>query len=141
MKTAAFADTTYRDMSRRICRVCSWQNRPKVVVSVGVGQKGGQIGQRGLYNCCNSYRGKGENGNGSGLSSDDSVGLRHGDGVADAAEDVVAAVAAAGGDTVVFTAGDWVVEDDFGGDEVAFGALRQGVEGLVEVGGRGGKLV
>ena len=67
--------------------------------------------------------------------------LRDSDGVADAAEDVVAAVAAAGGDAVVFTAGDWGAKDDFGGDEVAFGALRQGVEGLAEVGGRGGKLV
>ena len=52
-----------------ICRgsACarSRQNRPKVVVSAGVGQKGGRIGQRGHYNCCNPYRGKGENGNGS----------------------------------------------------------------------------
>ena len=40
--------------------------------------------------------------------------LRHGDGMADAAEGVVAAVAAAGGDDeVVFAAGDWVVKDDF----------------------------
>ena len=45
----------------------------------------------------------------------------------DAAEGVVAAVAAAGGDTVVFTAGDWVVEDDFGGDGVTFEILRQGM--------------
>ena len=50
------------------------------------------------------------------LSSDDS-GLRHGDGMADAAEGVVAAIATAGGDDeVVFAAGDWVVKDDFGGD-------------------------
>ena len=48
------------------------------------------------------------------VSSDDSVGLRHGDGMADAAEGVVAAVAAAGGDDeVVFAAGDWAVKDDF----------------------------
>ena len=68
--------------------------------------------------------------------------LRYGDGMADAAEGVVAAVAAAGGDDeVVFAAGDWVVKDDFGGDGVAFGALRQGVEGLGEVGERGEKLV
>ena len=34
--------------------------------------------------------------------------------MADAAEGVVAAVAAAGGDDeVVFAAGDWVVKDDF----------------------------
>ena len=40
------------------------------------------------------------------LSSDDSVGLRYGDGVADATEGVVAAIAAAGGDDeVVFAAG------------------------------------
>ena len=46
--------------------------------------------------------------------------------MADAAEGVVAAVAAAGGnDEVVFAAGDWVVEDDFGGDGVAFEVLRQ----------------
>ena len=38
------------------------------------------------------------------MSSDDSVGLRHGDGVADAAEGVVAAVAAAGGDDEVVVA-------------------------------------
>ena len=44
-----------------------------------------------------------------------SGGLRHGDGVTDAAEGVVAAVAAAGGhDEVVFAAWDRVVEDDFG---------------------------
>ena len=47
-------------------------------------------------------------------------GLQHGDGVADATEGVVAAVAAArGNDEVVFAAGDWVVEDDFGGDGIA----------------------
>ena len=41
--------------------------------------------------------------------------------MADSAEGVVAAVAAAGGDDeVVFAAGDWVAKDDFGGDEVAF---------------------
>ena len=51
--------------------------------------------------------------------------LRHGVGVADAAEGVVASVAAAGGDDeVVFAAGDWVVKDDFGGDGVAFEVLR-----------------
>ena len=54
--------------------------------------------------------------------------LRGGDGVADVAEGVVAAVAAAGGDDeVVFAARDWIVEDDFGGDGVAFEVLRQGV--------------
>ena len=48
--------------------------------------------------------------------------------MADAAEGVVAAVAAAGGDDeVVFAAGDWVVKDDFGGDGVAFEVFRQGV--------------
>ena len=48
--------------------------------------------------------------------------------MADAAEGVVAAVAAAGGDDeVVFAAGNWVAKDDFGGDGVAFGVLRQGV--------------
>ena len=47
------------------------------------------------------------------LSSDDSVGLRYGDGVADATEGIVTAIAAAGGDDeVVFAAGDWVAEDD-----------------------------
>ena len=44
--------------------------------------------------------------------------------MADAAEGVVAAIAAAGGDDeVVFAAGDWVAKDDFGGDGVAFGSL------------------
>ena len=51
--------------------------------------------------------------------------LRHGDGMADAAEGVIAAVTAAGGDDkVVFAAGDWVVKDDFGGDWVAFENFR-----------------
>ena len=55
-------------------------------------------------------------------------GLRDGDGVSDATEGVVAAVAAAGGDDeVVFAAGDWVVKDDLGGDGVAFEVFRQGV--------------
>ena len=46
----------------------------------------------------------------------------------DAAEGVVAAVAAAGGDDeVVFAAGDWIAKDDFGGDVVAFEILRQGM--------------
>ena len=46
----------------------------------------------------------------------------------DAAEGVVAAIAAAGGDDkVVFAAGDWVVKDDLGGDGVAFEVFRQGV--------------
>ena len=41
-------------------------------------------------------------------------GLRHGDGVADATEGVVAAIAAAGGDDeVVFAAGYWITKDDF----------------------------
>ena len=41
------------------------------------------------------------------MSSNDSVGLRHGDGVADTVEGVVTAVATAGGDDeVVFAAGD-----------------------------------
>ena len=45
--------------------------------------------------------------------------------MADAAEGVVAAIAAAGGDDeVVFAAGDWVAKDDFGGDGVAFKDLR-----------------
>ena len=49
--------------------------------------------------------------------------------MADAAEGVVAAVAAAGGDDeVVFAAGDWVVKDDLGGDGVAFEVLRKGVK-------------
>ena len=48
------------------------------------------------------------------MSSDDSVGLRHGDGVADATEGIVAAIAAAGGDDeVVFAAWDRVAEADF----------------------------
>ena len=60
----------------------------------------------------------GETGMEAGLSSDDGVGSRHGDGVADAAEGVVAAIAAAGGDDeVVFAAGDWVAEDDFACDQ------------------------
>ena len=63
-----------------------------------------------------------------GMSSDDSVGLRYGDWMADATEGVVAADAASdGNDEVVFAAGDWVVEDDFGGDGVAFEVFRQGV--------------
>ena len=46
----------------------------------------------------------------------------------DATEGIVAAIAATGGDDeVVFAAGDWVVKDDFSGDGVAFGVLRQGV--------------
>ena len=45
--------------------------------------------------------------------------------MADAAEGVVAAVAAAGGDDkVVFAAGDWVAKDDFSGDGVAFEDFR-----------------
>ena len=45
--------------------------------------------------------------------------------MADATEGVVAAVAAAGGDDeVVFAAWDRVVEDDFGGDGVAFEDFR-----------------
>ena len=49
--------------------------------------------------------------------------------MADAAEGVVAAVAAAGGDDeVVFAAWDWVVKDDLGGDGVAFKVFRQGVK-------------
>ena len=48
--------------------------------------------------------------------------------MSDAAEGVVAAVAAAGGyDKVVFAARDRIAKDDFGGDEVAFEVLRQGV--------------
>ena len=59
------------------------------------------------------------------LSSDDSVGLRYGDGVADATEGIVTAIAAAGGDDeVVFAAWDWVAKDDFGGDGVAFEDFR-----------------
>ena len=47
--------------------------------------------------------------------------------MADAAEGVVAAVAATGGDDkVVFAAWNRIAEDDFGGDGVAFGVLRQG---------------
>ena len=57
--------------------------------------------------------------------ADSTMSLRDGDGVADAAEGVVAAIAAAGGnDEVVFAAGDWVVKDDFGGDGVAFKDFR-----------------
>ena len=45
--------------------------------------------------------------------------------MADAAEGVVADVAASGGDDeVVFAAWDWVSEDDFGGDGVAFKDFR-----------------
>ena len=51
-------------------------------------------------------------------------GLRDGDGVTDAAEGVVAA---GGDDEVVFAARDRIAKDDFGGDEVAFKVLRQGV--------------
>ena len=59
------------------------------------------------------------------MSSDDCVGLRYGDGVADAAEGVVATVAASGGnDKVVFATRDWIVKDDLGGDEIAFGDFR-----------------
>ena len=48
--------------------------------------------------------------------------------MADAAEGVVAAVAAAGGDDeVVFAAGDRIVGDDFGDDGASFEVLRQGV--------------
>ena len=41
------------------------------------------------------------------MSSDDSVGLRYGDGVADAAEGVVTAVAAAGGDELMWLTANW----------------------------------
>ena len=45
--------------------------------------------------------------------------------MAAAAEGVVAAVTAAGGDDeVVFAAWDWVAKDDFGGDGVAFEDFR-----------------
>ena len=45
--------------------------------------------------------------------------------MSDAAEGVVAAVAAAGGDDeVVFAAVDWVVKDDFGGDGIAVEDFR-----------------
>ena len=45
--------------------------------------------------------------------------------MADAAEGVVAAVAAAGGDDeVIFAAWDWVVKDAFRGDGVAFEDFR-----------------
>ena len=68
---------------------------------------------------------KGRTGIEAGMSSDDCVGLRYGDGVADAAEGVVAAVAASGGnDKVVFATWDWIVKDDLGGDEIAFGDFR-----------------
>ena len=60
-----------------------------------------------------------------GMSSDDCVGLRYGDGVADATEGIVASIATAGGnDKIVFAAGDRVVKDDLGGDEIAFGDFR-----------------
>ena len=63
---------------------------------------------------------KGRTGMEAGLSSDDSVGLRYGDGVADATEGVVAAVAAASGnDEVVFAAGD----------RVSAGAVNQACSG------------
>ena len=45
--------------------------------------------------------------------------------MADAAEGVVAVIVAAGGDNeIVFAAWDWVVEDDFGGNGVAFEDFR-----------------
>ena len=44
----------------------------------------------------------------------------------DATEGVVAAIAAAGGnDEVVFAAGDRIVKNGFGGDDVAFKDFRQ----------------
>ena len=56
---------------------------------------------------------KGRTGMEAWLSLDDS-GLRHGDGVDDATEGIVASIATAGGDDeVVFAAWDWVAEDDF----------------------------
>ena len=52
-------------------------------------------------------------------------GLRDGDGVANATEGVVAAIAATGGnDEIVFAAGDLVVKDDFGDDGSAFEDFR-----------------
>ena len=60
-----------------------------------------------------------------GMSSDDSVGLRYGDWMADATEGVVAADAASdGNDEVVFAAGDWVAKGDFGGDGGAIKDFR-----------------
>ena len=53
------------------------------------------------------------------------MGLRDGDGVADATEGIVASIATAGGnDKIVFAAGDRVVKDDFGRDGVAFKDFR-----------------
>ena len=90
---------------RRVAKLASWGITTVVIRVVAKGKAGMEVW----------------------VSSDDSVGLRHGDGMADAAEGVIASIAAAGGDDeVVFAAGDWVVEDDFGGDGVAFGVLRQG---------------
>ena len=58
-------------------------------------------------------------------SADSTMGLRDGDGVADATEGIVASIAAAGGnDEVVFAARDRVVKDDFGSDGVAFKDFR-----------------
>ena len=43
----------------------------------------------------------------------------------DSTEGIVAAIATAGGnDEVVFAAGDRIVKDDFGGDDVAFNKRR-----------------
>ena len=51
--------------------------------------------------------------------------LRDGDGMTNATESVVAAIAAAGGnDEVVFAAGDRIAKDDLGGDDVAFKDFR-----------------
>ena len=48
--------------------------------------------------------------------------------MADAAEGVVAAVAAAGGDDeVVFAVRDRIAKDDFGDDEVAFEVVQLGL--------------
>ena len=73
----------------------------------------GQLAGGGITTVVTPIAAKGRTGMEAWLSLDDS-GLRHGDGVSDATEGIVASIATAGGDDeVVFASGDWIVEDDF----------------------------
>ena len=70
---------------RRVAKLASWGITTVVIRVVAKGKAGMEVW----------------------VSSDDSVGLRHGDGVADAAEGVVAAVAATGGDELMWLTANW----------------------------------
>ena len=92
---------------------------PKITIAVlrkmrGASQEGWPNWPAGITIVVTSVEAKGKTGVKAWLSSDDSSALRHGDGVADATEGAVAAVAATGGDDeAVFAVGDWIAKDDF----------------------------